>query len=178
VTAMLNRRFQRHYNKKRIYRLMRKAGRLLPRSHVVRPKHSGTGKVMVAHPNTRWASDCFEIHCWNDEKVYVTFAIDCCDREVIHFIATTEDIKAEVVQALIALNLAGLHRRSQKQGKSGGADENRIGTDVRANGRRSSPRRRETGDQRRRKATRSFGFRARGRGRGDTRRSEAGDRCG
>jgi putative transposase len=101
VTAMLNSRFRRRFNKKRIYRLMRKAGLLLPRSPIVRPKHPGTGKVMVAHPNTRWASDCFEIHCWNDEKVYVTFAIDCCDREVIHFIATPEDISAEVVQVLM-----------------------------------------------------------------------------
>ena len=101
ITAMLNRRCHRRFNKKRIYRLMRKSGLLLPRAPAARPKHSGTGKVMVAHPNTRWASDCFEIHCWNDEKVYVTFAIDCCDREVIHFIATSEDIKAEVVQALM-----------------------------------------------------------------------------
>lgn len=101
ITVMVNRRFHRRFNRKRIYRLMRKAGLLLPRSPVARPQHTGTGKVMVAHPNTRWASDCFEIHCWNDERVYVTFAIDCCDREVIHFIATPEDIKAEVVQALM-----------------------------------------------------------------------------
>jgi putative transposase len=101
ITAMVNARYHRKFNRKRIYRLMRKAGRLLPRPPPARPKHPGTGKVMVAHPNTRWASDCFEIHCWNDEKVYVTFAIDCCDREVIHFIATSEDTKAEVVQALM-----------------------------------------------------------------------------
>lgn len=101
VTAMLNRRYGRRFNKKRIYRLMRKSGLLLPRPAASRSEHHGTGRVMVAHANTRWASDCFEIHCWNDEKVYVTFAIDCCDREIIHFIAASEDIKAEVVQALM-----------------------------------------------------------------------------
>jgi putative transposase len=31
ITAILNRRFKRRYNRKRIYRLMRKEGLLLPR---------------------------------------------------------------------------------------------------------------------------------------------------
>lgn len=101
VTVMVNKRFNRRYNRKRIYRLMRKAGLLLPRQPVSRTEHTGTGKVMVAHPNTRWASDCFEIHCWNDERVYVAFAIDCCDREVIHYVAQKEDILSEVIQYLM-----------------------------------------------------------------------------
>ncbi len=101
VTAMVNKRFGKRFNKKRIYRLMKKSGLLLPRQPVSRKDHPGTGKVMVAHPNVRWASDCFEIHCWNDERVYVAFAIDCCDREVIHWIAQKEDIKAEIIQYLM-----------------------------------------------------------------------------
>lgn len=108
VTAMVNRRFGRKFNRKRVYRLMRKAGLLLPRAPVTRTAHGGTGKVMVAHPNTRWASDCFEIHCWNDERVYVCFAIDCCDREVIHYVAQKHDIHAEVIQALM---FASVERR-------------------------------------------------------------------
>ena len=68
VTAMVNKRFGRTYNRKRIYRLMRKGGLLLPRQPVNRAQHLGTGKVMVARPNMRWCSDRFEIHCWNDER--------------------------------------------------------------------------------------------------------------
>lgn len=60
----------------------------------------------------------------------------------------------------------------------GGADENRISTDVRAKSRQSSPRRREGDDERRPKATWSFGFWAREHRRRDPPRGEGGYRCG
>lgn len=101
VTAIMNRRFSTRYNKKRVYRLMRKYGLLLPRQPVSRKDHPGTGKVMVPRPNMRWCSDCFEIHCWNDERVYVGFSLDCCDREVIHFLASGDDIRSEGIQQLM-----------------------------------------------------------------------------
>lgn len=46
-------------------------------------------------------SDGFEIGCDNKEKVRVAFALDCCDREAIAHVATTEGIKSEDVQDLV-----------------------------------------------------------------------------
>ena len=37
--------------------------------------------------NTRWCSDGLEIGCDNSEKVRVAFALDCCDREAMGFVA-------------------------------------------------------------------------------------------
>jgi putative transposase len=59
------------------------------------------GRVAVAHSNVRWCSDGFEIGCDNKEKVRVAFALDCCDREAIAHVATTEGIKSEDVQDLV-----------------------------------------------------------------------------
>ena len=44
-----------------------------------------------------WHSRGFEIGCDNGEKVRVAFALDCCDREAMGHIATTEGIKGEDV---------------------------------------------------------------------------------
>ncbi len=51
------------------------------------------GRVAVERSNRRWCSDGFEIGCDNGEKVWVAFALDCCDREVLGHVATTEGIK-------------------------------------------------------------------------------------
>lgn len=58
-------------------------------------------QVTVERYNTRWCSDGFEITCDNKEKVRVAFALDCCDREAIAHVATTEGIKSEDVQDLV-----------------------------------------------------------------------------
>ena len=80
VTALYNRKRVNNglsrYNKKRIYRVMRDNGLLLPKSGILKREHKGTGKVMTLYSNTRWCSDCFEIHCFNGEKVYVCFVLD------------------------------------------------------------------------------------------------------
>ena len=99
------------HNKKRIYRVMSENGLMLPKSESTRT-HKPTGKVMTLHSNTRWSSDCFEIHCYNGEKVYVCFVLDTCDREVISYVASSEPLKAEDVQAVMLM-----------------AVENRFGTD-------------------------------------------------
>ena len=39
--------------------------------------------------------------CDNGDKVRVAFALDCCDREVMGFVATTEGIKCEDVRDLM-----------------------------------------------------------------------------
>ena len=45
--------------------------------------------------------DGFEIACDNAEKVRVAFALDCCDREAVGHVATTEGIKGEDVRDLM-----------------------------------------------------------------------------
>ena len=59
------------------------------------------GRVAVDSSNLRWCSDGFEIGCDNGEKVRVAFALDCCDREAIAHVATTQGIKGEDVRDLI-----------------------------------------------------------------------------
>jgi putative transposase len=59
------------------------------------------GRVAVERSNIRWCSDGFEIGCDNKEKVRVAFALDCCDREAIAHVATTQGIKSEGVQDLV-----------------------------------------------------------------------------
>ena len=63
--------------------------------------HRATGKVMTLHSDTRWCSDCFEIKCFNGEKVYVAFVLDTCDREVISYQASTHQIVQEDIQSLM-----------------------------------------------------------------------------
>ena len=45
--------------------------------------------------------DGFELACDNGEKVRVAFALDCCDREAMGHVATTEGIKSEDVRDLM-----------------------------------------------------------------------------
>src|ERR1700745_3986516 len=47
------------------------------------------GRIAVDERNRRWCSDGFEIGCDNGERVRVAFALDCCDREAVSFLATT-----------------------------------------------------------------------------------------
>jgi putative transposase len=89
-------------NHKRVYRVMRDHGLLLYR-HGQRPvstrRHDG--KVAVDRSNTRWCSDGFEVACDNGERVRVAFALDCCDREVMSWVATTKGIDAGLVGDLM-----------------------------------------------------------------------------
>jgi putative transposase len=77
--------------------LRRHAGGADPRRH--------DGKIAVAHSNLRWCSDGFELACDNGEKVRVAFALDCCDREAMAWIATTQGIKGEDVRDLMVASV-------------------------------------------------------------------------
>jgi putative transposase len=88
-------------NHKRVYRLMKAHGLLLQRHAGGAEARRHDGRVAVDHFNLRWCSDGFEIGCVNGEKVRVAFALDCCDREVLGHVATTEGIKGEDVQDLM-----------------------------------------------------------------------------
>lgn len=89
-------------NHKRVYRVMRDHCLLLYR-HGQRPvdtrRHDG--RVAVDNSNTRWCSDGFELSCDNGERVRVAFAMDCCDREVMSWVATTKGIDAGLVGDLM-----------------------------------------------------------------------------
>lgn len=104
ITAMLNRkrvaRDLKKINRKRIYRIM-EMNDLLLLKYPKRKKHPGTGKVMTLHSNTRWCSDGFELQCFNGEKVYVAFSLDCKDREAIHFVARDRNLIAEDIRELM-----------------------------------------------------------------------------
>ncbi|HAJ6409763.1 TPA: IS3 family transposase, partial [Escherichia coli HVH 93 (4-5851025)] len=96
-------------NAKRIYRIMRQNALLLERKTAVPPsKRAHTGRVAVKESNQRWCSDGFEFRCDNGEKLRVTFALDCCDREALHWAVTTGGFDSETVQDVM---LGAVERR-------------------------------------------------------------------
>lgn len=94
-------------NAKRVYRVMKVHNLLLVRHTGAAEDRLHDGQVAVERSNIRWCSDGFEIGCDNKEKVRVAFALDCCDREAIAHVATTEGIKSQDVQDLVD------HRRGE-----------------------------------------------------------------
>lgn len=104
VTAMINKTRKSKelpkYNRKRICRVMELNGLLLKKEIIVRD-HQKTGKVITLHSNTRWCSDGFEIKCFNGEKVYVAFSLDCHDREVLTYVASKLPLLATDIQNLM-----------------------------------------------------------------------------
>lgn len=104
--TMVNRRHdgagRRRVNHKRIYRVMRDH-RLLLRRYTGRPidTRSHDGRIAVSESNRRWCSDGFEIACDNRERVRIAFALDCCDREAMSWVATTSGITGDMVRDLM-----------------------------------------------------------------------------
>ncbi|UEO21447.1 IS3-like element IS2 family transposase [Escherichia coli] len=96
-------------NAKRVYRIMRQNALLLERKPAVPPsKRAHTGRVVVKESNQRWCSDGFEFCCDNGERLRVTFALDCCDREALHWAVTTGGFNSETVQDVM---LGAVERR-------------------------------------------------------------------
>ncbi|WP_185737960.1 IS3-like element IS2 family transposase [Escherichia coli] len=96
-------------NAKRVYRIMRQNALLLERKPAVPPsKRAHTGRVAVKESNQRWCSDGFEFRCDNGEKLRVTFALDCSDREALHWAVTTGGFNSETVQDVM---LGAVERR-------------------------------------------------------------------
>ena len=87
-------------NHKRVYGAMKRNGLLLQR-HAGRAERRHDGRVSVDEPNLRWCSDGFEVSCDNGEKVRIAFALDCCDREAMSFVATTGGIGGDEVRDLM-----------------------------------------------------------------------------
>lgn len=77
-------------NAKHVYRIMRQNTLLLDRKPAIPSSiWAHTSKVAVVESNQRRYSDGFEFNCDNGEKLRVTFALDCYDREVLHWAAST-----------------------------------------------------------------------------------------
>jgi putative transposase len=98
-------------NVKRVYRVMKLHGLLLQRHSGRGEERRHDGRIAVDIRNTRWCSDGLEIGCDNGEKVRVAFALDCCDREAMSYVATTSGITAEDVRDLMVATVE--HRFGQ-----------------------------------------------------------------
>ncbi|HBW8058018.1 IS3 family transposase [Klebsiella variicola] len=85
-------------NAKRLYRIMSEHNLLLLHDKPERPKREHKGKIAVVESDMRWCSDGFEFGCDNGEKLRVTFALDCCDREAIDWAASTGGYDSSTVQ--------------------------------------------------------------------------------
>src|ERR1043166_5544635 len=85
-------------NTTRVYRLMKKHGLLLERHTGRRRPREHDGQVATIRSNCRRCSDALEFTCWNGEVVRVAFALDCHDREVISWVATTAGISGEMIR--------------------------------------------------------------------------------
>lgn len=95
-------------NHKRVYRIMRTHELLLERSTGSPSDRRHDGKIAVEQSDLRWCSDGLTIACDNGEDVEVAFALDCCDREAIDWIATSGAIAGEHIRDLM---LASIERR-------------------------------------------------------------------
>ena len=101
VAALLNRERTERVNPKRIYRIMRRNKLLLERCTGDGRGRKHDGVIVTLRPDLRWCSDSFEIRCWSGERVYVTFVLDCCDREVTGFVSAAEPLCGEHVRDMM-----------------------------------------------------------------------------
>jgi transposase InsO family protein len=90
-------------NHKRIYRIMNQNGLLLARHTGKVPSRPHEGKIITLRSNLRWASDGFEIGCWNGEVVRVLFGIDTCDREIMAWEASTGGFTGEMARNVMVM---------------------------------------------------------------------------
>jgi transposase InsO family protein len=107
VTALLNRQAEAQglarANHKRIYRVMKRAGLLLAAFTGRGRQRPHDGQVAAPASNRRWASDVFEIACWNGDAVRVAFVIDTHDREVLAWTASPRGIGGIAARDLMLL---------------------------------------------------------------------------
>ena len=46
---------------------------------------------------------CNNAVCFNGEKVYVSFVLDCCDREVISYVSQSRPLLSDDIQSLMIM---------------------------------------------------------------------------
>lgn len=104
VTTLLNRQLNQEnrnkVNHKRIYRIMKENGLLLP-AYGKKPTRLHDGKIITLHSNTRWCSDSFSVQCANGDRVFIAFSMDTCDREILSYVASTIGIDGAAIRDLM-----------------------------------------------------------------------------
>ena len=102
VTAVLGRdaTSEGAANHKRVYRVMKENKLLLTRAPI-RPTRTHDGQVVTAASNMRWCSDAFCVRCENGQCLYVVFCLDCHDREVLSWRASTGGIGGQLVRDMM-----------------------------------------------------------------------------
>ena len=73
-----------------------------------RPKRRHKAKISLAESEMLRCSDGFEFVCNKSEKLRVTFALDCCDREALYWAASNGGYDSETVQDVM---LGAVERR-------------------------------------------------------------------
>jgi len=116
AAAMVNRARkaagQKPINHKRAYRLLKENGLLLPR-YVGHTEKRHEGQVVTLKSDLRWCSDGFEFRCWDGSKVHVVFSLDCCDREVIAYEASTSYPTGQTVRNVMAATVEARFGKSK-----------------------------------------------------------------
>ena len=105
VWAMVNRACRTEYNPKRIRRVMRMNGLMLPPRVHRRHGRPHLGQVQQPASNQRFCSDIFTIPCWSGEVVSVGFVIDCHDREVLAHVAAPRSLTGADIRTLMERSL-------------------------------------------------------------------------
>lgn len=111
VTAWLQKR-GKAVNHKRIYRLMNRHKLLLQR-YAPKPERPHDGKIITLKSDLRWCTDAFEIRCWNGDRVHVVFSLDCCDREVISWVAADKHLIGADIRDLMAQSIEARFEATQ-----------------------------------------------------------------
>lgn len=101
VWAMVNRTFRTRYNPKRIRRVMRIHGLMLPPRRYRRHGRPHLGQVQRPASNQRWCSDIFHIPCWSGEVVSVAVGLDCHDREVLSWVGSPRPLTGRDIRILM-----------------------------------------------------------------------------
>lgn len=104
ITTLLNIELKKEekskVNHKRVYRIMKQNGLLLP-AFGKKSLRSHDGKIITLRSNTRWCSDTLTLQCANGDRVFIAFALDTCDREIIGYIASTIGIDGAAIRDLM-----------------------------------------------------------------------------
>jgi putative transposase len=104
ITTLLNNRLMQigknKVNHKRVYRIMKLNNLLLP-AYGKKPTRTHDGKIITLRSNTRWCSDALTIQCQNGDRVFIAFAMDTCDREILRYIASTIGIDGAAIRDLM-----------------------------------------------------------------------------
>jgi putative transposase len=104
ITTLLNHQLKQEgknkVNHKRVYRIMKQNNLLLP-AYGKKATRSHDGKIITLKSNTRWCSDALTIQCQNGDRVFVAFAMDTCDREILGYIASTVGVDGAAIRDLM-----------------------------------------------------------------------------